>query len=126
MIARKGNAHALQKRFRDPYAPKILDNGHRDEEQSIDLVLSSFMVVVKKPGPTQVAARPDFGVTPKSQEQSRKQKQDWPDIPQGAEIPRRNRDEDKKSDANQGPSRNVVIEFRGCLVGVHGCGKHGS
>jgi hypothetical protein len=105
---------------------RILDDGHSNEEQGVDLVLSNFMGVVQKPGPLQVAAWPDFSVTPQSQKQSRNQEQDRPDIPQGAEIPRRNGDEDKKSGSNRRPSGYVPIEFRGALVGIHGCSKNGT
>ena len=53
---------------------KILDDGYGNEEQGVNLVLPSFLVVVQKPSPVQVAARPDFSVAPKSQEHPRKQK----------------------------------------------------
>ena len=46
---------------------KIFDDAHGNEEQGVDLMLSSFLVVVQKPGPAQITARPDFSVTPKGQ-----------------------------------------------------------
>ena len=119
-MARMENVQALQKRLREPPARRYLDEAHGNEEQGVDLVLSSFLVVVQKPGPVQIAARPDFSVTPKCQKQSRKQKQRRPDITQGAEIRRKKGGEDEQSDSNQRPSGNVVIEFGGGLVGVHG------
>ena len=80
-------------------------------------MLCSFMVVVQKPGPSQVAARPDFTIAPKRQKQSRKQEQGWPDITQSPEIRGKKRTEDQESDSNQRPSRNMVIEFDGALLG---------
>src|ERR1700747_3356898 len=48
--------------------PQILDKAHGNKEEGVDLVLSGFLVVVQKPRPVHVAARPDFSVTPGSQE----------------------------------------------------------
>src|SRR5437879_8569276 len=65
---------------------KIFDYANRNENQRIDLVLSSFPVVVQKPRPAHVAARPDFSITPRGQRQYYKQKPSWEEKAQRSEI----------------------------------------
>ena len=108
---KNGKYHAEPTRLL-PGHPQAFDHAKNDQQQSVELVLAGFSVVMQEPEPAQATARPDFIVTPRGKKDTRGDEQDRRKPAQPSPGLAALAPDHAQSDCDQEDSRDVVVHLR--------------